>query len=254
MTANTKQAPKRKRHPALKPPKAQLRKGDCFTAIVQLKSQRSNLLRKLKNANFEGEKKSITEELALVNDQLSLAYEVAGNQKMADKHSIEAIEHYAGPNHLGFAIALRNDGVRMLGRGKLVEAEQLIEQALRKIPTLRPGGEHLPQERIDTEYWVTQSEFGRVLIANGDKKKGLALMRAADAFLKDHGVCSKRFREFDNLVGMIPHVGPVERRLLALRAIKLNEQHVHNPQKRLWLTFVVLGGTPAASIVRLFLR
>lgn len=245
------QKQKRRRYTSLKPAKRALRKGDHFAAITLLAGHRDSLLRKLNRLPLETDQRPLKTELALVNHQLSLAYHAVGNHKMADKRSGQAIENYNGPNHLGFAMLLRDDGWRMLGRSKIIEAEQLILQAIDKIQALREPVENVPVERIDMEHWVTQGYFGQILIAKGEKAKGIALMRAADEFLKDG---SKRYRELDNLMALIPHTGLIEQRRLALRATKLNEMHVHNSHKRIWLGLVLAGGTPLARISKAFLR
>lgn len=242
---------KRRRYASLKPAKELMRQGKHYDAITLLRGHRKSLLGRIGRAEFAPNRHPLEVELALVNHQLSLAYEAVGNHKMADKRSQQAIKYYVGPNHLGFAMLIRDDGWRMLGRGKLEEAEPLIEQALRIIRTLRESGENVPQERIDMEDWVTQSYLGQVLIAKGEKAKGVALLRAADEFLKEG---SKRYRELNNLMALIPYAGRVERRLLAVRAIMLNETHVHNPSTRLWLALVVAGGTPIAKLAEPYLR
>lgn len=139
----------------------------------------------------------------------------------------------------------------MLGRGKVDEAETSIEQALEIIQVLRPPSEHVPKDRIGIDYWITQSYLAQVFIAKGDKPTGVALLRAADQFLKKG---SKSYRVLDNLIALIPHAGPLEQKLLVLRAIKLNETKVHNASKRIWLGLVLAGGTPLAKISERFIR
>lgn len=224
---------KRIRLTQLKDAKTAYRRGIYFEAVHSLKKMRRNLIAKLDHDLSASELQSTRRLLAMTNHQLSLNYEVLGNEKMADKRSMQAIKYYAGPNELGFAIILRDDGMRMLGRGKIVEAEALISQACDQIKRMRAASEGVPSGRLETEHWVTQSYLAQVMIAKGEHRKGVQLMRAADAFLREG---TKRYRELENLMALIPNVSIVGRYPLIVRAVKLNYEHVGN--RNTWLRLV----------------
>jgi hypothetical protein len=246
--------PKRTRYVELKPGKELYRRGDYFAAINFFTRQRTQLIDRIRKLQFEGERHQPSLVLALVNHQLSLCYEAVGNEKMADKRSNQAVKYYVGPNPLGFAMLLRDDGMRMLGRGRIDEAKPLIDQALLIIRKLSDNSEHVPPERIELEHWVARSCMAQVMLAGGDtrdRRKALSLLRTADAYLRDG---SKRYRELDNLMALIPHVGPIEQRFLALRAFKLNESNVKNGYKRVWLISVMAVGTPLTRAIDPYLR
>lgn len=78
---------KRKRYTSLKPAKKLMRQGKHFDAVTILDALRVELLGRLAEEDrplLAGEKKSIRQELGLVNHQLGLAYEAVGNEKMAE--------------------------------------------------------------------------------------------------------------------------------------------------------------------------
>ena len=232
-----------------------MRRGDYFAAVTMLDEHRISLLSKLAEEDkplFGGEKKRVKEELALVNHQLSIALEIVGNEKMADKRGSQALRYFEGPNRLAFAILLRDTGMRMLRRRQLDEAEPLIQQAIEMIQVLREPVEGVPKKRIEMDYWVAQSYLAQIMIARGETRAGVALLCLVDEQLQK---TSKRYRELDNLIVLISNVGPIEQRRLALRAIKINGAEVHNPYKRVWLLAVLAyGGTPIPRFAKRYLR
>lgn len=241
---------KRIRLTQLKDAKTAYRRGIYFEAVHSLKKLRRNLIAKLDHDLSADELQSTRRLLAMTNHQLSLNYEVLGNEKMADKRSMQAIKYYAGPNELGFAIILRDDGMRMLGRGKIVEAEALVAQAFDQIKRMRAVPEGIPSGRIETEQWVTQSYLAQVMIAKGEQLKGVQLLRAADAFLQEG---SKRYRELENLMALIPHTSVIERVPLLVRAARLNYEHVGNRDTwfRLIALFPFAGPVPKIIVQQL---
>lgn len=244
----------RKRYTSLKPAKEALRRGKYFAAISLLLDDRDKLLKELEDTPepFKGQRRQIQEVLALVDHQLSLAYEGVGNEAKADEHSKAAIRYYAGPNKLGFAILLRDDGWRMLGRGKLEEAEQLITQAISIIQVLREPVEKVPRKRINTEYWVARGYLARVMLARGEMRKGVAWLIIVDEELRTGS--TKRYRELENLMALIPTVSILERYPLILRAMKLNKEHVHNHGTWIRLASRTPPGLPLPRLVEPYLR
>lgn len=236
----------------LKDAKAAYRRGNPFKALGLLRKLRIKLLETLADETVsEQEKIESRQLLALVNHQLSVSYEALGNEKMADKRAKEAIKFYSGPNRLGFAILLRDEGMRMFGRGDIDAAGKLIKQAHDMIVKMQAEQQGVSVKRLEMEDWVTKSYVGRVMIAEGDKLKGVQLLKAADAFLQDG---SKRYRELNNLLALIPEVGIIERYQLIARAVLLNYEHINN--RKVWLQIIAqlppMG--PLPKILKPYLR